>query len=59
MKICEYTFKNGAYNTDCGSVLILRPTVKCDRCGRKSKEVHHAPDSERQEDQERDEQVLR
>ena len=53
MRICEYTFKNGEYKTDCGSSLVLRPTVKCDKCGRKSKEVRHAVDEERQEDQAR------
>jgi hypothetical protein len=59
MKLCQYTFKNGEYKTDCGSLLVLRPTVKCDKCGRKSKEVPYATNHERQEDQESNEQVLR
>ena len=38
MKLCEYVFKEGMYHTGCGSKLIFRPVVKCDKCGRKTRE---------------------
>ena len=35
---CEYVYKAGGYQTDCGSYLIHRPIGKCDKCGRKPEE---------------------
>jgi len=34
-KTCEYVYTRGVYITDCGSELILRPTARCDKCGKK------------------------
>jgi hypothetical protein len=38
MKICEYTYKEGMYQTACGSKFIFRPKQKCDKCGKKPQE---------------------
>ena len=38
---CEYFYKAGGYQTECGSYLIYRPTAKCDKCGRKPEERSH------------------
>ena len=44
MKTCSYHFERGYYKTECGAVLIFRPTLRCDKCGRKPQEVRYAVD---------------
>lgn len=34
-KQCEYIVSSSGYQTSCGSHLIHRPSVRCDKCGRK------------------------
>lgn len=34
-RMCGYEYKNHEYLTDCGSKLLFRPSVRCDKCGRK------------------------
>jgi len=44
MKTCSYHFERGYYKTECKSVLIFRPILRCDKCGRKPQEVRYAVD---------------
>lgn len=34
-RMCGYVYDKHEYRTDCGSRLLFRPTVKCDKCGGK------------------------
>jgi len=35
MKTCLYNFTRGLYETECGGKSVVRPSQKCERCGRK------------------------
>jgi len=34
-RMCGYLYKNHEYLTDCGSKFLFRPSVRCEKCGRK------------------------
>ena len=38
MKTCGYVLGHSGYTTDCGEYTIKRPSVRCDKCGRKTYE---------------------
>jgi len=43
MKTCGYIYFQSMYMTECGSKLIFRPSIRCDKCGRKPVEKAEIP----------------
>lgn len=46
-RVCEYVYRGGAYESDCGNITVFRPIGRCDKCGRKPQEERKDVDAVR------------